>query len=191
MKEMKLQRATTILFSLALCILIGSSFSIAAEFSADFVVQTKGEQEMNGKIFVKGDKVRQEMTQEDEKQIMIVRPDKSVTWMITPEEKTYMEISYNSENKAFEEWTKEKEAKAKLVGEETISGIPCKKYEDGAEGEKEYSWISPKYSFPLKLQDNDSTLEYKNIKEGNVPDSQFDLPAGLTKIAMPPMIQGD
>lgn len=191
MKRMMLQKATRILFSVALCSLLGSSVSIAAEFSADFVVQTKGEQEMTGKIFVKGDKVKQEMTQEDEKQILIIRPDKKVTWMINSEEKMYMEIPYQSENRAFEEWTAEKEGKSKLVGEETVSGQPCKKYEATEDGEKTYFWVSKKYPFPLRAQDGESILEYRGIKEEKIADAQFELPAGLEKMPIPPITPGD
>jgi len=191
MKRMMLHKATRIVFALALCSLIGSSLSIAAEFSADFVVQTPDEEDMTGKIFVKGDKVRHEMKAEGEEQTMIVRPDKGVTWMIMTEEKMYMEIPYQSDNQAFEEWTAEKESKAKLVGEETVSGIQCKKYESDEDGEKTYFWVSKKYPFPLKVQDSASTLEYKNIKEDKIPDSQFELPAGLKKMPMSPMAEDE
>jgi hypothetical protein len=160
---------------------------MAAEFSADFVVQIQGEPEMTGRILVKGEKVRHEMTQEGEKQTMIIRPDKNVTWMIMPEEKMYMEIPYQADNKAFEEWTPEKESKAKLVGEEVVSGLQCKKYETEEDGEKTTFWISQKHSFPLKAQDSESTLEYRNIKEDKIPDSEFELPAGLKKMPMPAM----
>lgn len=190
MRKVMLHKVTRILFTLAMWSLMGSSLGVAAEFSADFVVQTKGEQDMNGKIFVKGDKVRQEMTQEGEKQIMIVRPDKGVTWMITPDDKMYMEIPYQSENKAFEEWTKERESKSKKVGEETISGLACKKFETEEDGEKTYFWISQKYPFPIKAQDSESVLEYKNISEDKVADSQFEIPEGYSKMPMPPA-EGD
>ena len=75
----------------------------AVEFSADVVIAPKGDELMKGKVFVKGDKVRQETTEKDETQVMIIRLDKKVTWTITPEEKTYMEMPYQSPDKTFEE----------------------------------------------------------------------------------------
>jgi outer membrane lipoprotein-sorting protein len=157
----------------------------AVEFSADMVIQPKGDEAMSGKIYVKGDKVRQETSEEGESQVMIIRPDKKVTWMISPEEKTYMEMPYQSEDKTFEEWTAEKEKKAKLLGEETVSGMPCKKYESVEDGEKTIFWISKQFPFPLKVEDSEVTMEYKNVKEGPLPDSLFELPAGYEKMAMP------
>ncbi len=163
----------------------------AMEFSADMVIVPKGDEAMKGKIFVKGEKVRQETSEEGETQIMIIRPDKKLTWMITPEEKTYMEMPYQSEDKTFEEWTAEKEKKAKFLGEETTSGLPCKKYESVEDGEKTYFWISPKFPFPIKVEDAEVTMEYQNIKLDPLPDSLFELPAGYEKMAMPVVPEKD
>jgi hypothetical protein len=161
------------------------SFCLAAEFSADFSVKTKGEDEIVGKIFVKDKKIRQEVTEEGELQIMIIRPDKSLTWMLTPQEKVYIEIPYDSESQTIEPWSAEREKGAKLLGEETLNGHPTKKFETIDEGEKAIFWVSKKLSFPIKIEDSESVMEYKNIKEGSVPDSQFDIPAGYEKMTMP------
>ncbi|MFZ2448345.1 MAG: DUF4412 domain-containing protein [Syntrophobacteraceae bacterium] len=185
---MKNKRFAVIFFSmLALALLAFPPHGSAAavEFSADMVIQPKGDEAMTGKIFVKGDKVRQETAEEGETQIMIIRPDKKVTWMITPEEKTYMEMPYQAEDKTFEEWTVEKEKKSKFLGEETVSDLPCKKYESVEDGEKTFFWISQRFPFPIKVEDAEVTMEYKNIKDGPVADSLFELPAGYQKMSMP------
>jgi len=155
------------------------------EFTADMFIVPKGEEPMTGKIFVKGDKIRQETVEEDETQIMIIRPDKKLTWMITPEEKSYMEMPYQSSDKTFEEWTAEKEKNAKFLGEETVSGMPCKKYEITEDGEKTVLWISKQFPFPIKVEDSEVTMEYKNIKLGSLDDSLFEVPAGYEKMAAP------
>lgn len=170
-----------------LCIFGFSGLSVAAEFSADFVVKAQGESDIVGKIFVKGNKVRQEMTEDGETQILIIRPDKNLTWMVTPEEKMYMEIPYQSDGWSFEDWSAEKEKNAKYLGEETVAGMPSKKYETVEDGEKTTFWVSKKLSFPIKVQDSETTMEYKNIKEGSIPDSQFEIPAGFEKMAVPAM----
>src|SRR5512146_3332035 len=112
-----------VLLAFAFTAILCAGTASAVEFSADMVIVPKGDEAMKGKIFVKGDKVRQETSEEGETQIMIIRPDKKVTWMITPEDKTYMEMPYQSEDKTFEEWTAEKEKKAKFLGEESVSDI--------------------------------------------------------------------
>jgi hypothetical protein len=157
----------------------------AMEFSADVVIVPKGDEPMKGKIFVKGDKVRQETSDEGETQVMIIRPDKKLTWMITPEEKTYMETPYQPSDKTFEEWTAEKEKNGKFLGEETVSGMPCKKYETIEDGEKTVFWISKQFPFPIKIEDSEMTMEYKNIKLGLLNGPLFELPAGYEKMAAP------
>ncbi len=174
----------TISMSLAVPTFFGTA-DAAVEFSADMVIVPKGDEPMKGKIFVKGDKVRQETTEEDETQIMIIRPDKKVTWMITPEEKTYMEMPYQSSDKTFEEWTAEKEKNAKFLGEETVSGMPCKKFEVVEEGEKTVFWLSTQFAFPIKVEDSEVTMEYKNIKLGSLDDSLFELPTGYERMTAP------
>jgi hypothetical protein len=161
----------------------------AADFSADFVVKSKGEDEIVGKIFVKGQKIRQEISEADEKQILIIRPDKGVTWMLTSEDKSYMEIPYESQGQAFDVWTAESEKLGKLLGEETVAGHPCKKFELVEEGEKATYWVSKKLAFPIKVQDAESIMEYKNIKEGSVDDALFEVPKGFEKLTTPAMPQ--
>jgi hypothetical protein len=161
----------------------------AADFSADFVVKSKGEDEIVGKIFVKGQKIRQEIAEGDEKQVLIIRPDKGVTWMLTSEDKSYMEIPYESQGQAFDVWTAESEKLGKLLGEETVAGYPCKKFELVEEGEKATYWVSKKLSFPIKVQDSESVMEYKNIKEGVADDALFEVPKGFQKLDNPAMPQ--
>ncbi len=178
----------SLLLSLVILVTLTTfGFSLAAEFSADFSVKTTGEDDVKGKIFVKGNKIRQEVTEEGDTQIMIIRPDKNVTWMITPEEKMYMEIPYESDSQSVEPWTPEKEKSAKYLGEETVNGHAAKKYEIVEEGEKVTYWVSKKLNFPVKIEDSESVMEYRNIKEVSVADSQFEVPSGYTKMTMPVM----
>jgi hypothetical protein len=169
--------------------LLSSGF--AQEFSADYSVQEKKQNvSINGKIFIKGDKLRQETQMEGMKQIMIIRPDKNVIWMIMPKGNTYMEMSHVADDKKTEPWTSERESKAKYMGKETVSGLSCKKYQYIEQGETYYSWISEKFPFPVKTEYSQGLIEYKNIKEGKVPNSLFEVPPGYSKMSMPKMPQG-
>jgi hypothetical protein len=106
-------------------------------------------------------------------------------WMITPEKKTYMEAPYQVTGKTFEEWTADKEKNAKFLGEETVSGMPCKKYVATEDGEKTVFGISRQFPFPIKIEDSEITMEYQNIQLGPLDDSLFELPAGYEKMAAP------
>ncbi len=184
---MKRMLIFSVIFSVSFAALafLGVAQAKASEFSADMFIVPKGDEPMQGKIFVKGDKVKQETCGDDETQVMIIRPDRKLTWMLSPEEKTYIEMPYQSADKTFEEWTADKEKNAKFLGEETVSGMPCRKYEIMEDGEKTSLWIAKQFPFPIKIEDSEMTLEYKNIKLGPLDDSLFELPAGYEKIAMP------
>lgn len=187
MEKRRLRRAFGLLVPFSLCLLALAMPVQAVEVSADLVIQPKGEEAMSGKIYIKGDKVRQETTAEGETEIVIVRPDKKVSWTVTPGTKMYMEMPYQADEKPFEEWNKEKEKTSKYIGDETISGVSCKKYESQEEGEKVTFWVSSKYPFPLKVEDSESVMEYKNVKDGPLEDSLFEVPQGYSKMAMPAM----
>jgi len=164
-----------------------SSPAFGAEFSADIAMKPKGEQELQSKIYVKDKKIRHELTEDGETQIIVFRPDKGVVWTIIPEEKMYVEAPMGDSEKTLEEWTPEKEKKAKSLGDDTVSGYPCKKYELVEDGEKVTFWVSKKFPFPIKVQDDEAVIEYRNIKEGGVADSLFDVPAGYEKMSMTEM----
>jgi hypothetical protein len=174
-----------IVFLFLLLPFLSVNLGIAGEFSADLVLKDRDAQKITGRIFVQDDKIRQEILEEGEKQVMIFRPDIGVIWLVTPEEEMYMEMPYQSDNKRFERWSAERESNAKLIGAETISGFSCKKYETEEEGEKTYFWVSDKVPLPLKVQYKDGSMEYKNIKQVSIPASLFEVPAEYTKMVMP------
>jgi hypothetical protein len=190
--NMRRMKIFAVISSLPLVVLVLFGIARAAvEFSADVVIAPKGDELMKGKVFAKGDKVRQETTEKDETQVMIIRLDKKVTWTITPGEKTYMEMPYQSPDKTFEEWTAEKAKNAKFVGEETVSGVPCEKFETVEEGEKTLIWIPRQFPFPIKIEDSEIIVEYQNIRTGPVDDSLFELPPGYEKTAATTVLQED
>jgi outer membrane lipoprotein-sorting protein len=162
---------------LALCLLVCVRVSTAEEFSADFVVKTVGEPlPVNGKVFVKSGLVRHEVLERGGKQITVVRPDKRVIWVINPDEKMYLEAAYQDSDRKFDSWTPEKEEQAKFLGSETVSGLACKKYESVEDGQKTIYWISEKLLFPIRIESKESLMEYKNITEGALADSLFEIP---------------
>jgi hypothetical protein len=158
------------------CLLVMCGLGIAADFSADFVVREKGKKEFTkGMVFVKGDKIRQEIREGKEKQITIFRPDRGVIWMVIPEQQACVLMPYKTVDKKFERWSSHKESEAEYLGEEAVSGLLCKKYQLTKNGERNYLWISDKFPFPVRMTHKDGTVEYKNIKAGNVSDSLFEI----------------
>ena len=174
-------------------LLIMSCFSFAAEFSADYYQKMAGVT-ITGKIYVKGDKIRQEMIREGQKGVMIVRMDKEVIWHLMPEERMYMEMTFGKEHSAVFDKELEKIATKKYLGKEKVHGWVCDKYEiiyhDKSMGTAT-QWFSKRLNFPIKMEFSSpygqGITEYKNIREKRLSDSLFEIPLGYKKMDMPMM----
>jgi outer membrane lipoprotein-sorting protein len=182
-------------FVVVVVIFVLAGSSIAAEFSADLLLKQGGET-MTGKVYVKGDKTRQEFVQQGQKQIRIIRPDKGLMWLLMPAEKIYMEMS-SQESGAYDptlDQNIEDKAEMKSLGKETVNGYVCDKYlysyHDTSMGTTTL-WISKKLNYPIKTEyqssSGDMLVEYKNIKEGNVQNSLFDVPGDYMLLSVPGM----
>jgi len=167
----------------------------AAEFSAD-MIQKSPMGNTKGKVFVKGEKFRQEMNMGGKKQIMIFQKDKGVVWVLMPEQRMYMEISAGGQQNMAPATPEEMEKMGdkKYLGKEKVNGYKCKKYRytsnDPSVGTTTM-WISKKLNFPIKTEMEGSSgpmsMEYKNIQEKKIPESLFKIPAGYQKMSMPSM----
>jgi outer membrane lipoprotein-sorting protein len=176
-------------FILTLVLLLAGAAQ-GAEFSATMIT-TAGGHETQGKIFVKGDKFRNEMQAGGGTQISIVRLDKKVMWVIMPAEKTYMEMPLNPQATQQMMIEKPEEQELKLLGTETVNGYKTEKYETSVKHRgkvvKQYIWLSKKLGMPIKVAaaDGSHSMEYRDIQEGGVPDALFKPPKGYQKMQMP------
>ena len=167
----------------------------AADISADMIHKSPIGS-FKGKMFLKGDNLRQEMNIRGEKQITIFRKDKGVVWVLMPGQMMYMEMSAgNQKNMAPVDLDElEKIGKKKFIGKEKVNEQMCSKYHytfnDPSIGAATY-WISEKLNFPVKMEmDGPSghmVTEYRNIQEKTMPDSLFNIPSGYQKMSMPMM----
>jgi outer membrane lipoprotein-sorting protein len=177
-------------------LLIGfSSMALAAEFSADLIIDNP-QGKFTGKVYVKADKIRQEFLKQDMKQVIILRLDKGVTWSLMPENKMYMEmpgIGKEASDPEIEKKIKDM-AEKKSLGKEKINGYVCEKYQyiyhDKSLGILT-QWFSKRLNYPIKTEYKAAAYqmltEYKNIKEGRIADSLFEIPSGYQKMQLPMM----
>jgi len=167
----------------------------AADITADMIHKSPMGS-FKGKMFLKGDNLRQEMDIKGEKQVTIFRKDKGVVWILMPGQKMYMEMMAGSQNNMapVDPDELEKIGKKKFIGKEEVNGYMCSKYHytfhDPSVGAATY-WISEKLNFPVKMEmDGPSghmVTEYRNIQEKTMPDSLFNIPSGYQKMSMPMM----
>jgi outer membrane lipoprotein-sorting protein len=166
-------------------------WTLAAEFSAQMITRGAPPEETQGKIYFKGDKIRQEFGGGEEAHISILRFDKKVVWMVMPGQKMYMEMPLTAQVTGKMMQIPQDEAQPKLLGTETVNGYAADKYEivtkNNGKSAKRYVWVANKLGLPIKMTspDHSFSIEYQNIKEGGVPDSLFEIPAGYQKMTMP------
>ena len=172
-------------------LLVWAGLAQAAEFSATMITKAGGT-EIPGKVYVKGDKMRNEIQASGHPIINIMRPDKKLVWIIMPQQKAYMEMPINpGTQQRMMSLTEKQKAKMKKVGSETIDGYACEKYETTMDQQgksmKVYTWIATDLGVPIKVvsEDGSFSMEYKDIKSGEVADSQFEAPQGYKKMKMP------
>ena len=182
----------------ALVVFGAGSFALAAEFSAEMIQKASGKT-MTGNICIKGKKMRMEMNTPGARMVHIFLPDENRALMLYPDQKMYMEMNTKDTSRRASMMDEKLEDKAtkKYLGTETVNGYLCDKYEftfhDTSMG-KTTQWFSKKLSYPVKMvhqgEQGETVTEYKNIKEGGVSDSVFQLPSGYKKMQMPGMGSG-
>jgi len=171
-------------------ILISLHGAYALEFSADQITKHKGEG-ITSKIYMKDKKFRIEL--KGQPGYTIMRQDKNTMWIVMPEEKSYMEMTLDPNQKPKVEEKFTGEISRKLIGSENINGHTSDKYEvtykEGNEVRKVYQWIAKDINFPIKTAaiDGSWSSEFKNIKMDKQPDNLFEVPSGYKKISMPMM----
>jgi len=186
-------------FSLVLMVLLFGAVScapriVAEGYSAD-IVSGMGQIKIKGKVYVGRDRWRMEMIDPTgKKMITISRADKGVSYVLMPEDKTYMESTMRgSEGQMMMDLSKKfpGEIERKKIGKETVSGIPCDKYKFVTKfatpmGEPTtltvYTWVSQD-GIPVKSETPDGSMSslLTNIKRGKQPAALFEIPAGYKK----------
>ena len=156
-----------------------------ADFKADVVVR-QGGTTTNGKLLSKGDKSRIEFPNA----IIIKRPDKGVSWMISTQTKTYVEMPEKQAGRRTTFY--ESIPGVKRLGAETVSGYPCSKYQIVMQGKVSATttvWVSDKLNQELKIISQSPagqmTMEVQNIKRTFLFGKTFEIPKGYTKKATP------
>lgn len=164
----------------------------AKNITAEYVVKQKGGKAVKSKFYIKNTKVRIETGGKQGNQVIIIRPDKKVLWMVMAENKMAMEMPLQKDNlasiaKNIETWTTEKQKNAKLLGKEKIDGADCRKYRITENGETVTYWVTDEYPVPVKAQYKEATVEYKNISLKTISDAMFEVPSGYQVMSVPGM----
>jgi hypothetical protein len=164
------------------------------EYSADTSMET-ADDTMIGTVYVAPGKERRESVNDGEKSVMIIRRDKKVTWMLQPEDKTYMEMKLGQGGGRKDDISAYK-IDHTTIGPDTLNGIKTTKSKlimIGPKGDKlgGFMWTT-KEGIVVKMDaiavDKNSKerfkTELKNLKVGKQEASMFEIPADYTKMDM-------
>ena len=107
----------------SLILLLSAGLVQAAEFTATLVTKA-GDREVPGKIYVKGENIRNEIQAAGHTGIHIIRPDKELMWIIIPQQKAYMEMPLTQEaQQRTLALTEKQKAQMKKLGTETVNTL--------------------------------------------------------------------
>ncbi len=189
------RKTLALLASFLLTSLLGlAGLAMAAEFSADMLVQSMG-QNLTGKIYIKNQKQRMEMGGAHG-MITIFDLATKKSYMLMPATKMAMEMGEMDEktHDALGMELDKLPPGAKLVGSETVNGYPCDVYtfQDPEEGSGK-AWIAKKLKYVMKAEGKNDQgefkMELKNVKEGGVADALFAIPPDYQRMQVPGMMQ--
>jgi len=154
------------------------------------VITSPGMPTMTQKMWVKQNKMRTEMTQQGQTQVILVDIDAQTMYVYMPEQNIAMKVNFAQAPKsATEEAGAILNYNPTVVGTETIDGKVCLVVEYTVEGTATKAWIWQEYGFPIRVEvtttAGKTTVEYENIEFVDIPDSMFELPAGVQIIEQP------
>lgn len=176
------------LLSLVALLLTGEV--LAAEFSAQVLTRFQGE-ETRGKVYVKGNRIRQEFPSGGGAKIIIYNADTKLAWMVMPERKMYLEMPITEEITRSLMQAAKDQGQMNPLGSETVNGYSTNKYETAFRlngGElRHHIWVAKTLGLIIKVESLDKTFsrEYREIKESQVPEAIFAPPADYQKMRLP------
>ncbi len=196
----------SVLFSgIFILVVLFACTAFGAEYTADMT--TTGPQgTTTGKLYVKGNLFRQDMTMEGQEQTIIIDEKTGITLILMHAQKMYMEIpdmtGDESQGEAQYDVDSAEDlleanrdmATAEDLGMETVNGVTCRifkvTYKDGLRGDSTL-WISRELETPIKVVTQtpmgETTLEMNNINQGSLSDSLFSVPQDYGRMELPGM----
>ncbi|HPJ26178.1 MAG TPA: DUF4412 domain-containing protein [Synergistaceae bacterium] len=197
-----MKRKSIFLGTLILAVLFACT-AFGAEYTADMIT-TGPHGNSTGKLYVKGNLFRQDIAMQGQEQTILINEETGDTIVVMHAQKMYMEFLDMADEEfqetmevdidSAEELLEENPdmATAEDLGTETVNGYKCKvfkvTYKEDLRGDSTL-WISKKLETPIKIVTNTSegtsTMEMKNIQEGSLASSLFEIPQGYKKMEMP------
>jgi len=176
------------LLTLVCACLCLSQAGYAEKFCADLVTTANGKT-FTGKYYFSDNKMRTDSSVMGVATSAIILPDQKIMYTLMHDQKMYMTVSLGKEGTAPGSISHTRlKANMQFIKDETVNGIPAKKYSsvDPQSKQQAYLWLAKSNNFPVKIEipSTATVMEYKNINT-NFSDKVFDPPTDYQKFAMP------
>lgn len=158
------------------------------EYSFDQVITVQNQPPQTAKLAYKKGRMRLEIQAMGQTVMFIAKPAEKAAYMWNVGQNQAIKLPYEQFEQQMPETPNPLDlgkdaATGKVVGTETIDGKPCDVYEVTSPAGTVKTWIWKEKGFPLrseaKTPEGDVRVEFKNVTLGNLPDSLFELPAGM------------
>lgn len=155
-------------------------------FTADIIQKANGQQ-ITGKVYVKGNKYRMDITAEGEEISILVNMETEQRHIVSHSQKTarriqntvFQSLSINPFESAIGFM---KQYDSREISSDTINGYECKEKQIYKEDQKLMTvWISDELYWPVKIKTEDAPsieAELRNIREESLNNSIFSIPEG-------------
>ncbi|HWR40709.1 MAG TPA: hypothetical protein VN611_14540 [Patescibacteria group bacterium] len=161
-------------------------------------VMTGKDMQMNGKMWIAGKKIRNEVTVQNMKMVSIIDGEAKVAYNYNADQKMAMKVSLDKAKVADgpDHFTRDADLTRFKVLESTVyEGVKCKVVtrDDPENKIKAKMWIREDYGLPMRVEnevnDEKMVIEYKNLQVGPLPPETFTLPADVKVTDLGQMMQ--
>ncbi len=145
------------------------------------MIRTYKGQKTTAKFYFSGNKVRSDSINEGQPLSIIMLPDKNIVYTLLHKKKMFLKAEQDFDASVSGSPHSKYIDTMEFIQNETINGIPAKKYKDFDPNtyKKVFIWMTEFNNRPIKIEwpDDDMIIEYKNIRT-NFPESVFSIPDG-------------
>jgi len=135
-------------------------------------------------VWMEQNKFRTEMEQQGQHMIYLANYDTGKAYMYMPDQNMAMEIDISQAPPPDYEGVQDIPSYSPtIIGTETMDGKVCLVVEYSYGGATVKSWIWKEHGFPVRMEtttpEGKTVIVYRDIDFSDIPDSMFELPAGV------------
>ncbi|HXG02556.1 MAG TPA: hypothetical protein VNO23_03955 [Candidatus Binatia bacterium] len=152
------------------------------------VVMRQGSNAVVLRRFVDSGRARTEMRADGHEITIIERPDRGVAYLVMPPLGQPQDRMYLERKLPASDPTGRRPAPAvamRYLGSEMLGGRRCDKYEVSAEGRTALYWVDGESGAPVRMQDGDLSVDWRDYRPDPQPAELFEPPAGYQRVVMP------